>query len=240
MAKQRTDLDATLDRFAHALGEAAGDNLVSLVLYGSAATGTARDSSDVNLLLILRDATAARLHPLGDAFRKWARQGNRPPLVFSLDGWQRAADVFPIEIEDIRQHGRVLRGTDAVADLPTTREDLRRQLEREARGAMIQLRAAYAAAAPDGKALAQLLTASFSTVRVLFRAALRLEDDLQEGDDRATVAAIAAHAGFPPEALDWTITNRKADRVPALQPNDPIAAGYLDAVAAFVDFVDRS
>lgn len=240
MAKQRTDLDAKLDRFAQALAAAAGDNLVSLVLYGSTAAGTTHDSSDVNLLLILRDASAARLHQLGDAFRAWARQGDRPPLVFSLDGWRRAADVFPIEIEDIRRHGRVLLGTDPVADLPTTRDDLRRQLEREARGAMTQLRAAYAAAAPDGKALARLLVASFSTVRVLFRAALRLEDHQHEGDDRAIVAAIAGRAGFPAQALDWAMAHRKADRVPSLQPNDPIAAGYLDAVAAFVDFVDRS
>jgi predicted nucleotidyltransferase len=240
MAKQRMDLDAKLDRFAQALAAAAGDNLVSLVLYGSAAAGTAHDSSDVNLVLILRDATADRLRPLGGAFRDWTRQGERPPLVFSLDGWRRAADVFPIEIEDIRRQGRVLRGADPVADLPTSRDDLRRQLEREARGAMVQLRAAYAAAAPDGKALSQLVVASFSTVRVLFRAALRLEDHAKDGDDHAIVAAVAGRAGFPAAALEWAIRHRKADRVPALKPFDPIAAGYLDAVAAFVDFVDRS
>ncbi len=240
MAKQGNDLETRLDRFVQALKAAAGDNLVSLVLYGSAARGTAHSASDVNLLLILRDATAAGLHPLGEAVRTWTRNGDRPPLIFSADGWQRAADVFPIEIEDIRRQGRVLLGANPVADLATSRDDLRRQLEREARGAAVQLRAAYAAAAPDGAALSQLLVASLGTFMVLFRAALRLNDDGQERDDRATVHAIASRAGFPPGALEWALTNRNADRAAALKPYDPIAAAYLDAVAAFVDFVDRS
>jgi predicted nucleotidyltransferase len=240
MSKRRMGLDARLDRFASTLREAAGDNLVSLVLYGSAARGTAHGASDVNLLLILRDATAAGLHPLGEAVRVWTENGDRPPLIFSADGWQRAADVFPIEIEDIRRHGRVLHGNDPVADFPTNRDDLRRQLEREARGAAVQLRAAYAAAAPDGSALGHLLLASLGTFMVLFRAALRLDDDGQERDDRAIVHAIASRAGFAPDALDWALSNRKAERVGALKPYDPIAAAYLDAVAAFVDFVDRS
>jgi predicted nucleotidyltransferase len=238
MAKQ--DLDTRLDRFAKALKDAAGDNLVSLVLYGSAARGTAHSASDVNLLLILRDATAAGLHPLGEAVRTWTRDGDRPPLIFSADGWRRAADVFPIEIEDIRRHGRVLLGDDPVAGLATSRDDLRRQLEREARGAAVQLRAAYAAAGPDGGALGRLVVASLGTFVVLFRAALRLDDDGHERDDQAILHEIASRVGFPSGALDWALRNRNAERVAPLKPYDPIAAAYLDAVTAFVDFVDRS
>jgi len=239
-AKNDGNLDARLERLASAVTAAAGDNLVSLVLYGSAAGGTRGAQSDVNLLMVLRDASAAALHPLGAALRDWLKHGERAPLVFSLDGWRRAADVFPIEIEDIRQRHRVLRGTDPVADVTTTREDLRRELEREARGLLIQLRASYAAAAGDGKDLAVVVRDSLRTVLVLFRASLRLGDGSLPDSREALVETVARAAGFAPSAFRWALDQQEAARPARLQPYDAIAAAYLDAVATFVAFVDRS
>lgn len=233
------DLDTQVDRFADAVASAAGDNLASLVLYGSAARGTHAVRSDVNLLLILRDASAAALRPLGPVFRDWVRTGQPPPLVFSLDGWRNAADVFPIEVEDIRQGHRILRGEDPVAGLATTAADLRRALEREARSLLIQLRASYAAAASDGRALSRVVAESLSTVLVLFRAGLRLTGTQPPPDPASTVAAVAERVGFPASAFAWALGQRSAGRVKKLQAYDPVAAAYLDAIASFVDFVDK-
>jgi hypothetical protein len=233
-------LNQRLERLAAAVAAATGDNLVSLVLYGSAAAGTRGAQSDVNLLMVLRDASAAALHPLGDALRDWLRSGERAPLVFSLDGWRRAADVFPIEIEDIRQRHRVLRGSDPVADLTTTRDDLRRELEREARGLLVQLRASYAAAASDGKALAAVVRDSLRTVLVLFRASLRLGDGAPPESREALVEAVGRAAGFDPSAFRWPLEQQTAARPGRLRAHDPTAAAYLDAVASFVAYVDRS
>jgi len=239
-AKQRDDLERRLERFATAVADAAGANLVSLVLYGSAAAGQHGSRSDVNLLLVLRDASAAGLHPLGAAFRGWVRAGERAPLVFSEAGWRSAADVFPIEIEDIRHRHRILRGADPVADLRTTTEHLRHQLEREARGLLIQLRASYAAAESDGKALTEVVANSLGTVLALFRALLRLRGSAVP-DDAATLVSVAAvAAGLDPAAFTWPVAQRAVPRPARLTEYDPIAAQYLDAVQAFVDFVDRS
>jgi len=240
MATLDGKLEQRLERLADAVTAATGDNLVSLVLYGSAADGKVGAQSDVNLLMVLRDASATALHPLGAALRDWLKGGERAPLVFSLDGWRRAADVFPIEIEDIRQRHRVLRGTDPVADLATTRDDLRRELEREARGLLIQLRASYAAAASDGKALAGVVRDSLRTVLVLFRASLRLADGKIPETREALVDAVAASAGFDAGAFRWPLEQQGAAKPGRLQPNDPVAAAYLDAVASFVTYVDRS
>ena len=48
-----------LNTFVDLVQRALGDQVVSIVLYGSVARGTARPDSDVDLLLILRDAPAA-------------------------------------------------------------------------------------------------------------------------------------------------------------------------------------
>jgi predicted nucleotidyltransferase len=48
-----------LDRFAAEAQEILGDNLVSLILFGSRARGNAHPDSDVDLLLVLKDLKEA-------------------------------------------------------------------------------------------------------------------------------------------------------------------------------------
>lgn len=234
------DLDRRLDAFATDLERAAGANLRSLVLYGSAARGNLRPGSDVNLLLLLGDASAAALGPLGPAVREWVKSGEPPPLIFSEASWRASADVFPIEIEDVRQHHRVLRGADPVRDLATSRDDVRAELEREARGKQIQLAAHYAAAAPDGKALGSLIAGSCRTFLVLFRAGLRLAGREAPAANDEAARQTAGLCGFDAAALAWPLARLSGTRPPDLAPYDPVAARYLDAIAAFVNYVDRA
>jgi len=240
MASRLRDLDARLERFARALEAAAGDNLVSLVLYGSAATGTAREDSDVNLLLVLRNAGSTALGTLSPALHDWLKAHERPPLIFSERSWRAAADVFPLEVEDIRGGHKVLRGTDPVANLTTTPANQRLELEREVRGRMIQLRAAYAASAPDGKALTDLVAASCRGLIPLFRAAVRLAGAPPQPESRDLVRQLAGLAALDAAAFDWPLARVSGARVPALTAHDARAARYLDAVDAFVDYVDRT
>jgi predicted nucleotidyltransferase len=234
------DLDARLERFARALEAAAGDNLVSLALYGSAATGTAREDSDVNLLLVLRDAGSTALGALSPALHDWIKAHERPPLIFSQRSWRAAADVFPLEVEDIRSGHRVLRGTNPVVDLTTTSANQRLELEREVRGRMVQLRAAYAASATDGKALTDLVAESCRGLIPLFRAAVRLAGATPSPESRDLVGQIADLAATDAAAFDWPLARVSGARVPALTARDARAARYLDAVDAFVDYVDRT
>jgi predicted nucleotidyltransferase len=241
MAKIRTrDIEKQLETFAADVERAAGANLVSLVLYGSGARGTLGPRSDVNLLLVLEDASAERMRPLGDPIREWVKSGERPPLIFSERSWRASADVFPLEIEDIRQHHRVVRGRNPVEGLETSRGDLRRELEREARGKLIQLRTAYLGAAADGKALGSVVSASLKTFLVLFRAALRLAGKTPPADSSKLAHEAATLTGLEIEALDWPLATLAGDSVPDLAPYDPRAARYLDAILAFVDYVDRA
>jgi predicted nucleotidyltransferase len=234
------DLDKRLDAFAADLERAAGDNLRALVLYGSAARGNVGPGSDVNLLLVLRDASAAALRPLGPAVRRWVKAGEPPPLIFSEESWRASADVFPIEVEDVRLHHRILRGVDPVQGLATSRDDLRRELEREARGKLIQLSAQYAAAAPEGRALGSLIAVSCKGFLVLFRAGLRLAGREAPVANETVARETAALCGFSADALAWPLARLAGGKTPDLTPHDPIAADFLDAVTAFVNFVDRA
>lgn len=234
------DWNTQLEAFAGNLALALGQDLVSLVLYGSAARGDfSPDRSDLNLLLILADASPARLRPIGPAVHAWVKAGHPPPLIFSQQGWHASTDVFPLEVEDMRQAHRVLRGQDPFLGLNTSPVDLRYQLEREVLGKLLQLRAEYVASGPHPKALSALLANSAATFFVLFRAVLRLRGSVVPTTPGELVKAAAQVAGFDPTAFDWVLERLAGRKVRELERFDPIAERYLSAIERLAVFVDE-
>lgn len=229
-----------LEEFSRRMGAALGDNLVSLVLFGSTARGThVAGRSDINLLLIVKDASVAALHAATPVVAEWARGGQPPPLMFSDAEWRGSTDVFPIEIEDVRGAHRVLAGRDPFDGVATRRGDLRIELEHEVRGKVLRLRTEYAAAAADGKALGRLLAHSASTFFVLFRAFLRLTGGVPPTAHAALAKETAAAAGLDASAFDWVLAELDGKNPPPLAAYDPVAGRYVDTMQKLADFVDK-
>ena len=229
-----------IEEFARRLETALGANLASLLLYGSAARGThVAGRSDLNLLLIVKDASVAALHGATPVIAEWARGGQPPPLIFAEREWSASTDVFPIEFEDMRDAHRVLAGRDPFVTLVTRRADLRLELEHEIRGKVLRLRTEYAATAADGKALGRLLVHSAGTFFVLFRAVLRLGGGVPPADHAALVRETAAAAGLDRAAFDWVLAALEGKPAAELAPYDPVAGKYVDAMEKLADYVDR-
>jgi hypothetical protein len=209
----------------------------SAVLHGSVVRGEYLEGwSDINLLLVLEGATPEVLGALTVPFAAWAKSHQPPPLLLSRTEWRRAADVFPVEITDIRGAYRVLRGDDPMADVTVRPADLRAALERDLRGRLLRLRQGYVALAADPGALAGLARDTAPSVVVLLRAALILAG-AQVPPARTDVASAAGLvAGFPAAPLidilahlgdgDWRCTTA-------------CFVGYLTAVEAAVRYVDH-
>lgn len=221
------------------LGAALGDNLVSLMLYGSAARGEhVAGRSDLNALIVVRDTSAAALRRAAPALQAWIRVAQAAPLIQSEADWAASADVFPIEIGEIQDAHRLLAGRDVVSGLATSRADVRRQLEHDVRGRLIRLRAEYAAEG-DSRRLGELLARATGTFLVLFRAALRLAGRPVPKDATAVVQGAGDLAGFAPSAFDWALAARRSAKAPSLKPDDTVAASYLAAIERFAGWVDK-
>src|SRR5260370_25757447 len=108
-----------LTEIVRRLQEAAGENLQSVVLYGSAARGDFHaHKSDLNLLCVLKSAKAAELSRIASVVRWWSGQLREPaPRIFTQEELLHSADVFAIELLDIGEAHRVLFGHDPVAGI---------------------------------------------------------------------------------------------------------------------------
>jgi hypothetical protein len=226
--------------FADEISQILGDDLVSLIVFGSEVRpGYGLGNAELSLLLIVRDASTKALQPIAGAIAEWAKRRGPPPLIFGEEEWRDSTDVFPMEIEDMREAHRHLKGSDPFAGLVTTRDDLRQELERELRGKLLQLRAEYAAVAPDGKALTRLLIDSVGTFFVLMRGLVRLVGGTPQAKPEELVRQAAETAGLNADAFEWVVRKVSGRTVTALRAYDPVGARYVDELEKMAHFVDR-
>ena len=118
-----------LDQLISDLREAQGDNLASIVLYGATATAEDDHRSDHNVLVVLRAAGFDDLRSCSRALSRWHDAGEPPPVIFTTDELESAADVFPIEFLQMEQARKILHGSDPFASLKISSDNLRHQTE---------------------------------------------------------------------------------------------------------------
>src|SRR5512133_2762275 len=108
-------MDKRLNQLVGKLQAAHGERLVSVVLYGSAATGEHHSRfSDFNVLCVLSALTPHELGASEDIFRWWREQGSPSPLLLTENEVATCTDCFAIEFHDMRRDHRLLHGKDVI------------------------------------------------------------------------------------------------------------------------------
>jgi predicted nucleotidyltransferase len=208
------------------------------VLYGSVARGDyVEGRSDVNLLVVTPRLAPAELRGLSGALREFERQRFAPPLLITATEWARAADVFPIEITDMKLAYRVLKGVDPVAAQSVRPGDLRRALEAELRGKLLRLRVHFGLYADDQEALATVVGHSAGSIRVLLRCMLALAGRPVPLEDRAMAAAAGALCACSAAALEQLLGHR---RHIAWKCPPELFEAYIGVVEQATHFVDHA
>src|ERR1700730_5284472 len=135
-------MEGKLTELVSRLKEAAGKNLESVVLYGSAARSDFHPGiSDLNVLCTLVSMDLGELQLLSPVVRWWTHEMKEPaPVFFLTEELRRSTDVFAIESLDMKKSRRVLFGKDPVADLEIPMNLHRVELEHELRLLLLKLR----------------------------------------------------------------------------------------------------
>lgn len=230
----------TPEEFTEELKKIYVDNLKSVILYGSAASGEyLKKISDFNLLVILERASLSELKKISPLVKKWIKLGNPPPLMFTLERFRSSSDVFPIEFLDIRDCRKILYGFDPFPDLTIETQNLRLELEHELKGKLIQIRERYLTTEGKPKQVKELLIKSFSTFLVLFRNVLRLYGEEPPLKKLVALEKLAAKIPFDLEVFQKIEELRKGNKsIPDIEI-ETIMERYLKAIETITDTVDK-
>jgi predicted nucleotidyltransferase len=136
-----TSIASRLDELAKTLEAQLGNNLVSLLAFGSAARG-GWDSgrSDVDLVLVLKNPSTKELLAIANTLTVARTALRFEAVILQEDEIHRAADVFPLFYDDIRSCHVLLAGKDAFANLEISDAHRRVRIEQELREVQIRLR----------------------------------------------------------------------------------------------------
>jgi len=233
-------MDKALNQLVEKLRKAYADRLVSVVLYGSAASGDHHPKfSDFNILCVLSAITPRELGEGEDIFRWWREQGSPAPLLLTENEVSTSTDCFAIEFLDIKQQHQLLHGKDVVSGLAVDRSFYRAQVEHDLRAKLLRLRQKASGMLSDADLLRRLLVDSVSTFAVLFRHALALHGVEGPHRKREVIAAAQRQFGFDAAPFEKLLDIRE-ERLKA-RDVEPVGvlAGCLAGIAAVIDAVDR-
>ena len=229
-----------LQDFVSRLQAAAGNNLESVVLFGSAVAGDFHpEFSNLNLFCVVRDGSFAALQALAPAVKWWDGQKQPLPLFMTRDEIERTTDVFTIELMDIKQHHRVLFGEDILQNLTIPTHLHRIQVEYELGEKLALLRQHLVLASGSDSRMWELLVRSVSSFATLFRHALMVLGHETPVGKREGVQALSKQIGFDGSAFLQVLDVRegKADRK-KLDVAD-VFSRYLSAIERVTAAVDK-
>lgn len=138
-----TAVDDQLNDFVRAAQTALGDDLLSIVLFGSAAEGRLRPTSDVNVLLLLKRFDRARVDQLREPLRLAHATIRLAPMFVLRDELEPATRAFAVKFREIKRRHVLLHGSDPFATIEVSRASSVLRLRQELLNLALRLRQTY-------------------------------------------------------------------------------------------------
>ena len=236
---ENTDQHAT-DLTVSELREAHGGTLLSVSLYGEAASPSYRPgASALSLLVVLEEISQPVLHKMLHLVERWHERRVGTPLFMDPEYIRTSADVFPMEFLDIRdRHYLLVGGLDYFSDIQIDREHLRLQVEEQLRGKMLHLWEAYLETARSHEELGDLVCSSAPGFEQVLRAMLYLKDRDRPSATLDVIGAVEFAFGIALKALTRIELLRQEHRTPTNEEVDSLFADYTAEVRTLVDKAD--
>jgi predicted nucleotidyltransferase len=203
---------AVLSNVVATLRDAWGGDLVSVVLFGSAAEGKLAATSDVNVLLVLRTFAPSQVAQVRDTLLA-ARAAIRLEVMFLLvRELPFAANMFAQKFADILRRHRIIYGRDVLASLKVARNAEIFRLRQVLMNLTLRLRDAYVLRGQQPEQVSRILADAVGPLRAACATLLELEGvrsvdsrsaleqvavGLDDGNRDLVARLFAAHAGEP-------------------------------------------
>lgn len=239
MAKE--NLELITQKFTDLVKDSFKENLCSIVLYGSAASGNyLAGVSDINILIILYESNPAQIFQFGGSAKTQIIKGRITPQILTKEEFLGSSDIFPLEYIDLKTTRKILFGEDVVENLKIASSNLRHQTESMLRGSIATLRQVLVASGGREKTLLQNLKTLGFGQRALFKGLLRLKGiDTAGLSDQKMLDKITAEYSVNAEAFSVFLELRQGKTSDPLKTTQELIL-TLVKLASAVDTMEVS
>lgn len=177
-----------LEEFVATLLQSTGTRLDAVILFGSAAEGRLRSTSDVNLLVIADGLTLPELDSLRLALHAGRSAAGLTVMFLEKSELANAMEAFALKFTDIKARHRVLYGKSPLDSFEITREATLRRVRQVLLNLTVRLRERYVIDGDHEERLARILADITGPIRASAATLVALTD----GRSLAPKAALEA------------------------------------------------
>lgn len=215
-----------------------GEDLISVILYGSGASGEyVQRNSNINIVIILKDASLGSISKTSKFINR--REFSAiSPIFLTEDYMRRSTDVFPIEFIDMKENNIVLYGKDILKDVNIDIKNLRFQCEQELKSKIINLKKIYLRVTNEA-ALKKLLFKSFTSGIHILRNLVRLKGREPAYAKKEALNEISREFGMDLTALQKISDARNNHVKLNFKETDDLFTRFVETLEAITDKIDR-
>lgn len=201
-----------LSEFVDTASTRLGAVLRSVVLYGSAAEGELRPTSDVNAIVVLTAFDSTKVDALRDPLRTAYAAIRLHPMFILEHEIAAAIDAFAVKFADLLHRRVVLFGTDPFAGLKPSREAELRRLKQVLLNITLRLRQKYLLHSLRDEQTATLVAESAGPLRSCAAALLELEGETVASPKEALKQVVHELHGNAWQSLPRHISQAREER----------------------------
>ncbi|MDY6953620.1 MAG: hypothetical protein SWE60_19090 [Thermodesulfobacteriota bacterium] len=217
-----------------------GDDLVSIILYGSAASGEyIAGKSDINFMIVLSDHGIDSLERTFEVVKKWKKRKVATPLFLTEDYIHTSLDAFPVEYLNFQNCHQLVYGKDIFKDLTFDRHYVRLQCEREIKAKLLLLREAFLETGGKGRDLQELIAQSVHAFVAVFNGLLYLKGEEVPRRKRDAVAQVCNTFDLDKALFEKLLDIRGKKMKPSGTEMAEVFQAYLKEVRNMWKLLDR-
>jgi hypothetical protein len=205
-------LKAQLVAFTDDIKQKAGDNLVSIVLYGGAAKNDYKTGkSNTNILFVFDHVDLNVLDMLSVPFQKAMLDFQMAPFILTTSEIEPSSNVFAGKLFDIQKHHALLHGKDVVSHLQFDAKHLQFIAEQELRNQLSRMKYFYIQHFNLPEQLLSKVQKGFTTLVINANTFLYLKHQVYYATRQEITNHILKEPGMDAEALKYLLKVKNGD-----------------------------
>ena len=227
------EVDAALERLIQQIQQAAGGNLLGLALYGGLVKGRFTPGvSDVNLLIVLSEASLPVLQPLAPVLTAALRDTHVVPFVATPMDLHASALLFPFKLLDMKLWHRTLWGDPHLEEIEIQPKALRLRAFQEIKNLQLGMRLRIVERHGDPDALWRGLVRSIpklaARLEILMHARKVVMPTDRAGILREATRQLGVGPAWSPERVDRLAGLRRSEKRPGEEMVRQLLDDYLE------------